>query len=47
MKNSQFFNYLINYNKKNLFLRNSRRKNGVGKMNGTAISQREKTPANN
>ena len=30
---------------KNPFLRDSRRKSGVGKMNGTAISQREITPA--
>ena len=30
---------------KKIFLRDSRRKRGVGKMNGTAISQREITPA--
>jgi hypothetical protein len=30
---------------KNLFLRDSRWKSGIGKMNGTAISQREITPA--
>jgi hypothetical protein len=35
MKNSHFFKYL-------LFLRDSRRKSGVGKMNGTVISQRER-----
>jgi hypothetical protein len=29
----------------NLFLLDSRQKSGVGKMNGTAISQREITPA--
>ena len=29
----------------NLFLRDYRRKSGVGKMNETAISQREITPA--
>ena len=47
MKNSQLFNYLLckieinlkkNSNKKNTFLRNSRRKSGVSKMNGTAIT---------
>jgi hypothetical protein len=30
---------------KNLFVRDSRRKSGIGKMNRTAISQREITPA--
>ena len=49
MKNSQLFNYLLckieinlkkNSNKKNTFLRNSRRKSGVSKMNGTAITNR-------
>ena len=35
----------MKFSLKNLFLRDSRRKSGVGKMNGTAISQREITPA--
>jgi hypothetical protein len=34
----------IKFQLKNLFLRNSRRKSGIGKMNGTAISQRGITP---
>ena len=34
----------IKFYLKNLFLRDSRRKSGVGKMNGTAISQSEITP---
>jgi hypothetical protein len=34
----------IKFELKNFFLRDSRRKSGVGKMNGTAISQREITP---
>jgi hypothetical protein len=31
----------IKFSLKNLFLRDSWRKSGIGKMNGTAISQRE------
>jgi hypothetical protein len=37
--------FKIKFELKNLFLRDSRRKRGVGKMNGTAISQRQITPA--
>ena len=41
MKNSQFFNYLLyaKSNKKISFYE-TRRKSGVGKMNGTAITNR-------
>ena len=35
----------IKFYLKNLFLRDYRRKSGAGKVNGTAISQREITPA--
>ena len=35
----------IKFELKNIFLRDSRRKSGIGKMDGTAISQIEITPA--